>query len=108
MGKETKTMRERSPKSRARYFRGTLVRGTGVRRLQVTVFRFLFLFLFFLFFDRLELERIYGNDLEIGAALGAGNDFTLVDLIFLNVQVAFTFRTINHECLRARSYPDNI
>jgi hypothetical protein len=77
--------------------------------LKVTVLGFLvFLFLVFLFFDRLQFEGIHRHNLKIGPALGTRHDFTFVDLIFFDVEVALTFGTINHECLRARAYPDNI
>ncbi len=76
--------------------------------LQITVFAFLVFqfFVFLQFFDRLQLERIHRHDLEVGAALGAGDDFAFIDLILFDVEVAFTLWTINHECLRTGNYPD--
>ena len=80
----------------------------GCLLLKVTVLGFLFFFFLFLFLDRLQLEGIHRHNFKIGPALGTRHDFTFVDLIFLDVEVALTFGTINHECLRARAYPDNI
>jgi hypothetical protein len=51
-------------------------------------------------FDRLQLERTDGDDFEIGAALGAGDDFALVDFFFVNIEIGFALRTVNHDCLR--------
>ena len=62
----------------------------------VTVFAFLcFFFVFFLvsFFDSFQFERTGGDDFKVGAALGAGNDFPLVDFFFFDVQIGFAFRT---------------
>src|ERR1700752_4444269 len=79
------------------------------RRLHVTVFSFLvFLFVLFLFFDRFQFEGIDSYDFEGGATLRARDHFTLIDLIFSDVEVALTFGTIHHESLRISAYPDNI
>ena len=71
-------------------------RGSGI----VTVFALLFLFvLVFLvtLLNRLEFQRIGGNDLEVGATLGAGDDLALVHLFLFDVQVGVAFWTENHK-----------
>jgi len=74
----------------------------GARRSDLRVVTvFLFLFGFFLFFyiafsDRLQFERTGGDHLEVGAALGAGDDFALVYLIFLDVEIGVALGTQKH------------
>ena len=34
-------------------------------------------------FHRLQLDGIHGDDFEVAAALGAGNDFAFVNLFFV-------------------------
>ncbi len=62
---------------------------------------FLLLFLFFLFLDAGQLQRLDGHDFEVGATLRAGDNLPLVNLILFDIQIAFTFRTNDHNnCLR--------
>jgi len=79
---------------------GSKVREDGCGSGIVTVFALLFLFvLVFLvtFLNRFEFQRIGRNDLEVGATLGAGDDFALVYLFLFNVQVGIAFWTQNHK-----------
>src|ERR1700751_3221994 len=79
------------------------------RRFHITVFSFLVsLFVRVLFFDWFQFEGIDSYDFEVRATLRARHPFTLIDLIFFDVEVALTFGTIHHECLRISAYPDNI
>jgi hypothetical protein len=74
-------------------------RGSGI----VTVFGLFLLFFFFVaFFDRFQLERAGGDDFKVGAALGTGNDLSLVDLFLFDVEIVFALRTQNHKA----SLPD--
>src|SRR6185437_6865592 len=85
-------MQWRCPRRRSqRYLCGAALGG-------VAVLFFLF-FRFVLFLDRVQLEWIGGDDLKVSAALRAGNDFALVHLVFLDVEIGFTLRTENHKCL---------
>jgi hypothetical protein len=54
--------------------------------------------LFFLFFarDDVELNRVELHDFEFRFALRAAQDFTFLDLVFVNVQLGGAFRTPNH------------
>src|SRR5579872_6941688 len=65
----------------------------------VAVLLLLFCLFLVLFVDRVQLQWISRDYLEIGAALRAGNDFALVHLVFLDVEIGFTLRTENHKCL---------
>jgi hypothetical protein len=68
--------------------------GLGV----VTVFGFLFFVLLDVaFFDGFEFERTGGDDFKIGAAFGAGDDFALVDFVFLKIQIGIAFRAKHHK-----------
>ena len=40
-----------------------------------------------------RFARSQGDDLEVGAALGTGDDLALVDLVFLDVEIALTLGT---------------
>lgn len=72
----------------------------------VTVVSFLFLFFFLVFFFyRFQLNRVDGDDFEVAAALGAGNDLAFIDIIFLDVEISFAFWTKNHDCLSLDSGP---
>jgi len=78
--------------------------GHALRRSRVvTVFTLLFLVylvvhLFFL--HLLQFQGTGGDHLEVGATLGTGNDIALVHFIDLDIEVALTFRTLNHSSLR--------
>src|SRR5208337_968102 len=63
---------------------------------------FLLLVLFvFLVFHPGQFQRLNPHNFEIGAALRAGDNFALVNFLFFNIQIAFAFRTHNHDdCLR--------
>jgi len=70
------------------------VRGLRV----VTVFGFLLFFLFHVtLFHGFEFERTGGADLKIGAAFGAGDDFSLVDFVFLKIQIGIALRAKHHK-----------
>src|SRR5581483_9937747 len=81
--------------------------GLGV----VTVFGFLFLLfvvLKFFFFHWLQLQRINRDYLEFGSTLRARYHFAFIDLVFFDVQVAFTLRTRNHKSSVLGKGPANI
>src|SRR6185312_4792312 len=64
----------------------------------IAVFSFFFLFIFLvLFLDRFEFDWINRGYLEVGSALGAGNDFALVDLIVLNIKAGLALWTVQHK-----------
>src|SRR6185312_17266866 len=65
----------------------------------VAVLLFFFCFFFVLVIDRVQLQWISRDHLEIAAALRAGNDFAFVHLVFLDVEIGFALRTENHKCL---------
>src|SRR6266571_1993448 len=44
-----------------------------------------------------QLQRIYRDHLKICAALGAGDDFSLINLILFHIEVGFALRTENHD-----------
>jgi hypothetical protein len=81
--------------------RGNLATAWPLRRLgEVTVFAFLhFFFVFFdvSFFYGFQFKRTGSNDFKVGAALGARDDFALVDIFLFNVQIGFAFGTQNHK-----------
>src|ERR1700719_1911142 len=95
---------------------GNLTRASeGNRRTQpdlgvVTVLRFLhFIVVVYFFFDRLELDGTYRDNFEVAAAFRAGDDFALVNLVFLDIQIGLTFGAINHNGLHLNnSAPVNI
>jgi hypothetical protein len=73
-----------------------------VRDLEITVFDFLFVVLLVdLFIHGLQLNRTNRDYLEVGTAFRAGDDFSFIDLIFVDVEVGFTFRTMNHKGLHS-------
>jgi hypothetical protein len=47
-------------------------------------------------FHWLELNGADGDDFEISATLGAGNDFAFIDFFFVDIEIGFAFWTINH------------
>src|SRR5689334_23245354 len=59
----------------------------------------LHLFLVFLFVLRhlSEFQRLGRHHFEVAAAFGTRDDFALIDLVFLDVEIAFAFRTENHD-----------
>src|SRR5436190_12877255 len=58
---------------------------------------FLFIFLVcFLFLDRFQFDWIDGGHFKVGPAFGTRQDFSLVHLIFFNVQAGFTLRAVKH------------
>src|SRR5436309_640807 len=84
-----------------------ITRNAAARRRSVVTFLFFFLlvvvvfFVFLVLVNLLEFERIRGNDLEIAAALRAGNYVAFFDVIFFNVQIGVAFGTQSHlHCLR--------
>src|SRR6266436_6622508 len=72
----------------------------------VTVLRFLhFVIVFYHFFDYhffdwFQLDGTYRDYFEVATALRAGNDFALVNLFLVDIQIGLTFRAINHNGLR--------
>src|SRR5216683_996454 len=75
----------------------------------VTVLRFLHFVVFDLFFDWLQLDGAYRDYFEVTSALRAGDDFALVNVFLVNIQIGLAFRTINHNGLRLKkSAPVNI
>jgi len=86
-------MIEAREKERAENQRG---QGSG----EITVFALLDFF-FVLFdvagFDGLEFKRTGGDDLEVGAAFGAGNHLAFVEPIFIDIQISFAFGAQNHK-----------
>jgi hypothetical protein len=59
----------------------------------VTVFRLLLFFLFYIaLFHGFEFERADGDDFKVGAALGAGDEFTLFDIVFVKIELGIAFR----------------
>jgi hypothetical protein len=76
----------------------------------VTVLRFLhFVIVFYHFFDWFQLDGTYRDYFEVATALRAGNDFALVNLFLVDIQIGLTFRAINHNGLRLnKSAPVNI
>jgi hypothetical protein len=43
--------------------------------------------------NRSELQRLNADDFEIGRALGAGDDFSFVQIDDIDIDFTFTFRT---------------
>src|ERR1041385_2347811 len=62
----------------------------------VTVVQFFFGFFFVLVEHAVQLQRSDGHDLEVGAALGTGDDLALVDFVFLDVEIALALGTKHH------------
>jgi hypothetical protein len=59
----------------------------------VTVFRLLLFFLFYIaLFHGFEFERTDGDDFKVGAAFGAGDEFTLFDIVFVKIEFGIAFR----------------
>jgi hypothetical protein len=69
----------------------------------VTVLRFLgFVVVLYFFLDWLQLDGTDRDNFEVTAALRTGNDFTFVNLFFIDVEIGLAFRTIDHDGLRAK------
>src|SRR6476646_1926171 len=42
-----------------------------------------------------------GHHFKIGATLGAGDDLAFINVVLLNIEIGFAFRTQHHKCLRS-------
>lgn len=73
--------------------------------LLVGVLNFLFLvFVITLFVDRLQFDGIDRDHFEVSATFGTRENFALVDLVFIHIEVSFAFWAIKHESnLREKS-----
>src|SRR5579864_2813859 len=57
---------------------------------------FVLLFLIFIVRDGIHLDRVDLHDLHLGFALGTGEDFAFLHLIFVDVNFSCAFGTANH------------
>src|ERR1039457_4035164 len=63
---------------------------------------FVLIFQILVFADGLQFHGIHCNHLEVRAALRAGDDRALIDLIFIDGEIRLALRTVHHDFLHVR------